>query len=442
MNLFQQVCLNNSCKAVNRVYCLKCDKRIEHFACQNNLKDEKGLIGFFEDIGKKIELYIEKLQESLQEILENFNELTYKLRDKYQYNQQRLQELNESKLKTIIDEIFQFQSDFEKGLEKEIQNCSKEMLIQLNNWIKKLSTPIAQYTSQLLEPSISESRLKERKQETPNKSLKEMKQPQKQTQLLDECPKRQEYERYIEYHPSVFQKKKKATLRDPDILQEVFKHLPEYTKFELDPKINKIQNTFKFLSIEINQQSFDSNITQIQRLRIPDDYTVTCHGDRCCVRTLQPLIFSENKEIVTFKDDVFILKKNIGIKQRQMNEAIQESKSHLISKRLMQKFVLQLNEKGCKIPPIIFSDLLILKENEKIFWIAERLQKGDFVRYNSDQGYINSDDNLLSNTTLVIWIIQFAICKEQVVFLQIRQSIHKVGVFKNMIAAMKVQVII
>ncbi|CAD8151622.1 unnamed protein product [Paramecium pentaurelia] len=137
-NLFQQVCLNQSFRATNRAYCLKCDKRNEHFSCQYKVKDEEGLIQFFEDIGKKMEIYIQNLQESLKKIVEGFNELTRSLRNKCQYNQQRLQELNEQNLKNIQDEIFQFQDEFEKGLEEEMQNCSKNMLIKLNNWIDEL----------------------------------------------------------------------------------------------------------------------------------------------------------------------------------------------------------------------------------------------------------------------------------------------------------------
>ncbi|CAD8146590.1 unnamed protein product [Paramecium octaurelia] len=385
MNLFQQVCLSKSCKAVNRAYCLKCDKRIEHLACQNNLKDENGLIHFFEDIGEKQNFILRNNKKK-------FNELTSKLRDKCQYNQQRLQELNESKLKTIIDEIFQFQNEFEKGLEKEIQIFSKEMDTKLHNWIKELSPPNAQ------QPSISES------QEHEKRKTKRSAQNEAAQQLGDQI-----------YRAS------RAPKIPQDSFEAVIKFLLDQTDFNLDPRIDTIQNKFIFFSVEINQQSFESNIAQIQNIRFPNDYTVIYQHDRSCIRTLKPIAFSKYNEFYlmkiknsNFQDEVFFLKMPIGGQTySSMNEAIQDCRSHLISKRFMQKFVSQLNGKGCKTPPIGFSDLLILQENEKSFWIAERLYKGDYVTFNNNAGYINSDDNLLNNVAQVFSIYTYIISKFQ-----------------------------
>ncbi|CAD8115357.1 unnamed protein product [Paramecium primaurelia] len=426
-NLFQQVCLNKSCRATNRVYCLKCDKRNEHFTCQYNVKDEEGLIQFFEDIGKKMEIYILNLQESLRKIVEGFNELTKTLRNKCQYNKQRLQELNEQDLKNIIDQIFQFQDEFEKGLEEEMQNCSKNMLIKLNNWIDELRTKsknlgediIIQrntlYRDKLQEQKIQRARTLKQKIQRAQKLKEEI---EKQKRIINEKTQQlffkqatyqdqenQIDDRYIEYHPSHdpnlkrnrIKKEKEAQLGRP-IMEILIEFIPDPTIFNRDPNITTIQNKFKIFSIELNQKAFEKNIITIEKIQIPNDYTVKHQYYWTCIRTLKPIVFSQLKDVYlmkradSFQDEVYILKMPIGGQPyKSMNEAMKDCRSHLISKRYMQKFIEELNDKGCNTPPIKYQDLLILQEDEKSFFIAERFFEGEFIEFNNKYGYINDN---------------------------------------------------
>ncbi|CAD8164784.1 unnamed protein product [Paramecium octaurelia] len=221
-------------------------------------------------------------------------------------------------------------------------------------------------------------------------------------------------------------KTKKQNQKKDGAFEALFKLLPDPTKFNLDPKITTIETKFKVFRVEINQQAFERNISSIFKIKVPEDYTVTLESEWNCIRTLKPFAFGQLKEVYLMKklnsqEEVYVIKMPIGGQTyKTRNEAILECRSHLISKSLMQKFMLDLNDKGFQDIQIKYSDFLILQEHDTSFWIAERFFKGDFVKFNNNYGYINPNNTLLNNIAQVfsyytyhISEFQYLICDVQ-----------------------------
>ncbi|CAD8188247.1 unnamed protein product [Paramecium pentaurelia] len=223
-------------------------------------------------------------------------------------------------------------------------------------------------------------------------------------------------------------KTKKENVKRDGALEALVKLLPDPTKFNQDPKITTIETTFKVFRVEINNNAFEKNITSIYKITVPQDYSITLESEWNCIRTLKPFAFGQLKEVYLMKklnnsvqDEVYVIKMPIGGQTyKTMNEALLECRSHLISKRLMQKFMQDLNDKNFNALQIKYSDFLILQEHDSSFWIAERFFKGDFVKFNNNYGYINPKDDLLNNIaqlfsyyTYHISDFQYMICDVQ-----------------------------
>ncbi|CAD8067348.1 unnamed protein product [Paramecium sonneborni] len=106
-------------------------------------------------------------------------------------------------------------------------------------------------------------------------------------------------------------------------------------------------------------------------------------------------------------------------------------KSHLISQRLMNKFINELQEKSLqknkniRIPNVNYSDFFILQESKICFWIAERFQKGEFVQYNNNYGFINEEFTELNKFAQSFLFYTWQLmCQELIIISQIQLLIH------------------
>ncbi|CAD8206031.1 unnamed protein product [Paramecium octaurelia] len=107
----------------------------------------------------------------------------------------------------------------------------------------------------------------------------------------------------------------------------------------------------KYFTLEINQQPFQSNITQIQKILIPNNYHGTCEGERTCIADSFQIIQGSLLDEIngsSFVDAVNYSQKCLlevifstqrGIIQKSIQVALLDSRSHLISKRFMLMFI-------------------------------------------------------------------------------------------------------
>ncbi|CAD8057503.1 unnamed protein product [Paramecium sonneborni] len=180
--------------------------------------------------------------------------------------------------------------------------------------------------------------------------------------------------------------------------------------FEKQPNVQTINTKFTVLRVEIKQDAFDRNIEMIEKIQCPQDFTTIQEGNWNCLRTEKPFAFGMMKDVFLMKklqgnsEELYVIKTPIGSKPYQsLNDALKECKSHLICQKLMKRFTNELQdkarekEKQIKIPSVIYSDFLILQENQNSFWIAERFFKGEFVKYNNNYGFIHEDPTLELN---------------------------------------------
>ncbi|CAD8150346.1 unnamed protein product [Paramecium pentaurelia] len=183
-----------------------------------------------------------------------------------------------------------------------------------------------------------------------------------------------------------------------------------FYNFEQQPNVKTVNSKFKVFRVEIKQEQFNKNIQTINNIKCPQDFLVIEEGNWDCIRTEIPFAFGMMKDVFLMKkikdysNDLYVIKTPIGSKPYEsIDLALKECRSHLICQKLMKKFVDDLQQQKSEkyvniaIPSVIYSDFLILEESKNSFWIAERFFKGEFVKYNNNYGYINSDDKLELN---------------------------------------------
>ncbi|CAD8131993.1 unnamed protein product [Paramecium octaurelia] len=177
-----------------------------------------------------------------------------------------------------------------------------------------------------------------------------------------------------------------------------------FYNFETQENVKVVNTKFQVWRVELKDEEFEKNIETIEKIRCPQDFQKTNEGSWDCIRTEKPFAFGMMKDVFLMKktnvksDELYVIKTPIGsLPYKSIDDALKECKSHLICQKLMKRFVSELQEKAgekqinIKIPPVIYSDFLILEESKNSFWIAERFFKGEFVKYNNNYGFINED---------------------------------------------------
>ncbi|KAM3135092.1 hypothetical protein pb186bvf_012738 [Paramecium bursaria] len=190
--------------------------------------------------------------------------------------------------------------------------------------------------------------------------------------------------------------------------EALYKKLPDPTNFDSFNGITVRSCKFTVYRCEFKPTVFQSNAQQIWNIgHTQTDYDTQKQNQWDCIRTETHFAEGQMKKVYLMKKmdrplEVYVIKSPIsGLPYKSLQEACKECRSHLVAKILMKKFkdlsIDQKKEKNIQIeiPPISYSDFLILEEEGKpSFWIAERFFKGEFVKYNNNNGYIrNSIDS-------------------------------------------------
>ncbi|CAD8214445.1 unnamed protein product [Paramecium octaurelia] len=230
---------------------------------------------------------------------------------------------------------------------------------KINNWIKELSRPNAQ------QPSISES------QEHERRITNSFAQNEAALQLGDQI-----------YRAS------RAPKIPPDSFEAVIKCLLDQT----DSTQIQEQILYKINLYSLAQKSTNNPLKAI----LP--------------KSKKQVLLNENKQYQPLGSGVFSQDAYWRINYSSKNEAIQDCRSHLISKRFMQKFVSQLNGKGCKTPLLDFQISCFFKKMKRVFGLLR-----DCIR----EIMQIFDDNLLNKGqvfsiyTYIISKLQYLICNLQ-----------------------------
>ncbi|CAD8154602.1 unnamed protein product [Paramecium pentaurelia] len=201
----------------------------------------------------------------------------------------------------------------------------------------------------------------------------------------------------------------------------------DFYNFEKQTKV--FDTLFKVQNFKINDQVFNNNIQSLNNIGSNpyNDYLIKEEGKWNCIRTELPFAFGLKKDVFLMKkkngepEELYVIKTPLGSKPyKSQLEAIQDCRSHLICQQLMKKFkndisdaLEQQNFKKNLYPNVVYSDLLILEETKDKFWIAERIFKGDFVKYNNNYGYINEEITEINNFAQAFSYYTFFISRGQ-----------------------------
>ncbi|CAD8209835.1 unnamed protein product [Paramecium octaurelia] len=194
----------------------------------------------------------------------------------------------------------------------------------------------------------------------------------------------------------------KESSKNNDCAIEALFKVGDFYNFEKQSKV--VNNLFTVLNVTINDSVFVENLLSINQIgKNPQkDYLIKVEGQWDCIRTEFPYAFGRINDIYLMKDkkgEIYLIKRPLGNKSYlSQYKAIKKCRSHLICQHLMKKFRADVEEaleqKNChnlKFPNVVYNDCLILMESKNKFWIAERIFKGEFVKYNNNYGYINED---------------------------------------------------
>ncbi|KAM3131608.1 hypothetical protein pb186bvf_016272 [Paramecium bursaria] len=178
-----------------------------------------------------------------------------------------------------------------------------------------------------------------------------------------------------------------------------------------------VENDFQVFRVDLKEKAFEDNILSIQNINNADFQTFE-EGKWKCIRTKEPFAFGMMKSVYLMKkkndpqNHLYVIKMPLEGFYETLDYAKGECRSHLICKNLMRKFMKTLREKHeqknkphNQYPEIYYSDFLILQENERKFWIAERFFDGEFIKYNNNWGFI--DDKLTPMNQLAQAFTQF-----------------------------------
>ncbi|CAD8077917.1 unnamed protein product [Paramecium primaurelia] len=162
----------------------------------------------------------------------------------------------------------------------------------------------------------------------------------------------------------------------------------------------------KVYTVELKQASLKDKIENIQSIKFEEsDFDLIEQAQWQCIRTKNPFALGMMKKVFLMKkknntEEIYVVK--IPIQQGTYNslqDAVNDCRSHLIAKNMMKIFMEKLRSQNDKIMMVQYTDFLILEENKKKYWIAERFFQGNFKKYNNNDGYIceeNSELNAIS----------------------------------------------
>ncbi|KAM3135091.1 hypothetical protein pb186bvf_012737 [Paramecium bursaria] len=194
-------------------------------------------------------------------------------------------------------------------------------------------------------------------------------------------------------------------------VQALCKKMPDPTQFDKMDDVKIKQCKFTVYRSEFKQVAFERCINRIWDLgNNKDDYNIQKEETQWeCVRTQIHFAEGQMKKVYLMKrfnreQEVYVIKSPIsGEPYQSFDKALRECRSHLIAKLFMKRFketcLDYKEEKRLKIeiPQVQYSDFLILEEDGKQFWIAERFFKGEFVKYNNNNGYIDDSKQNVNN---------------------------------------------
>ncbi|CAK82761.1 unnamed protein product (macronuclear) [Paramecium tetraurelia] len=130
------VCLDKTCKDI-RVFCDSCDRKGEHASCRKDHQKLQTTISKFQEIEKESESLKQDLLLTAKELYKLFTQIIQIITKKYQYSKQRLEKLNAIQLHQALDHIIKY-DEFQNKYLQEVKQCSKNMILQLENIIAEL----------------------------------------------------------------------------------------------------------------------------------------------------------------------------------------------------------------------------------------------------------------------------------------------------------------
>ncbi|CAK88370.1 unnamed protein product (macronuclear) [Paramecium tetraurelia] len=165
---------------------------------------------------------------------------------------------------------------------------------------------------------------------------------------------------------------------------------------------NAVRETFKVFRLQMKEESFQEKMKAIQNIGV-NDFSLIEENDWDCLRSknafakgaMKAAFLMIKSKNMGSKNEFYVCKTPLNMQPYPNQEsAIKECILHLVSQKWLRKYYKDLDEVAAstkqQYPQISYSDILLLQDANKKFWLAERFFEGNFIKYNNNWGFVNS----------------------------------------------------